>query len=122
MEVDLHIFASPGRKSAKAEIEIFQSPGRTDVWKAEFHIFASQGRADVWKRSFRPLEILAEQVFRSGRQCKFSMINKLLVYKNIVCTCCLSTVSSWCRMATAILDYSYFCTFSSSSYLNPDFS
>ena len=34
--MDLHIFGSPGRTSAEAELEIFRSPGRTDVWKPNF--------------------------------------------------------------------------------------
>ena len=60
-EVNRPIFGSPGGTSAEMELEIFRSPGRTEVWKAEFHIFANQGRAEVLKRSFRPLEVLTEQ-------------------------------------------------------------
>ena len=60
-KAELHIFESPGRTNAMAKLEIFRSPGRIEVWKAEFHIFANQSRVEVWERSFSTLEMLAEQ-------------------------------------------------------------
>ena len=59
--MDIHIFGSPDRTSAEAELEIFRSSGRTEMRKAELHIFGSQGRAEVRKRSFSTLEVLAER-------------------------------------------------------------
>ena len=63
-EVDLPIFGSPGRTSAKMN-EIFRSPGRAEVRKAELQIFGSKDRAELRKRSFRPLKVLAELKCRS---------------------------------------------------------
>ena len=57
-----HLWKSWSKKCYEVELEIFRSPGRTEVWKAEVHIFANQGRAEVWRRSFRPLEVLEEQM------------------------------------------------------------
>ena len=77
--MDLHIFGSPGRTNAEAVFEIFQSPGRTEVWKPNSHIFQtrqsgsveaklqtfrSPGRAEVRKLNFISLAV------KAGRKCE----------------------------------------------------
>ena len=80
-EAQLHIFESPGRDEMRKwtypylEVlaeqvwktnEIFRSPDRAEVRKAELQIFGSQGRAEVRKRNFTSLEVPTEMTCGSG--------------------------------------------------------
>ena len=62
--MDVPIFGSPGRTSAKDERDL-RSPGRAEVRKAELQIFDSKDRAELRKPSFRPLKVLGELKCRS---------------------------------------------------------
>ena len=80
-EAQLHIFESPARDEMRKwtypylEVlaeqvwktnEIFRSPDRAELRKAELQIFGSQGRAEVRKRNVTSLEVPAEMKCGSG--------------------------------------------------------
>ena len=75
-EAQLHIFESSGRdemrkwtypylevlvEQVRKKNDIFRSPGRAEVKKTELLFFGSKDRAELRKQSFRPLKVLAEQ-------------------------------------------------------------
>ena len=75
-EAELHIFGSPGRgemwkwtypyleilvEQVRKKNEIFRNPGRAEVRKAELLIFGNKHRAELRKQTFRHLKVLAKQ-------------------------------------------------------------
>ena len=52
VEAELHIFVSPGRKSAESGTSDLCQSRQSRSTEAELHIFGSQGRAEVRKRNF----------------------------------------------------------------------
>ena len=80
-EAQLHIFESPGKDVMRKwtypyfEVlteqvwktnEIYQSLDQAEVQKAELQIFGSEGRAEVRKRNFTSLAVPAEMKCGSG--------------------------------------------------------